>query len=88
MLKTKAKQNEHKEITIPEEKGLGSWLVRLLKGFLIGIGAILPGLSGGVLAVIFGVYDYLMVFLSNLTKDFLKRLKYFCPSLSAELSDC
>ncbi|MGI6090233.1 MAG: DUF368 domain-containing protein [Saccharofermentanales bacterium] len=79
MSKTKAKQSEHKEITIPEEKGLGSWLVRLLKGVLIGIGAILPGLSGGVLAVIFGVYDYLMVFLSSLTKDFLKRLKYFLP---------
>ncbi len=79
MLKTKPKQNKHKEITIPEEKGLGSWLIRLLKGVLIGIGAILPGLSGGVLAVIFGVYDHMMVFLSSLTENFLKRLKYFLP---------
>ena len=38
------------------------WLIRLLKGLLIGIGAILPGLSGGVLAVIFGIYDKLIVF--------------------------
>ena len=30
------------------------WLIRLGKGMLIGIGAILPGLSGGALSVIFG----------------------------------
>lgn len=29
------------------------WFLRLLKGTLIGIGAILPGLSGGVMMVIF-----------------------------------
>ena len=29
----------------------------MLKGILIGIGMILPGVSGGVIAVILGVYD-------------------------------
>ena len=34
-----------------------AWFVRLLKGIAVGIGFILPGLSGGVLAVIFNIYD-------------------------------
>lgn len=67
------------EIEIPEETGLRSWLIRLLKGVLIGIGAILPGLSGGVLAVIFGVYDQMMIFLGSITTNFLKRMRYFLP---------
>lgn len=67
------------EIEIPEETGFVNWLTRLLKGVLIGIGAILPGLSGGVLAVIFGVYDHMMVFLGSITKNFLKRMRYFLP---------
>ncbi len=29
------------------------WVIRLLKGILVGIGAIVPGLSGGVLMVVF-----------------------------------
>src|SRR5699024_7443688 len=46
--------------------GVTSWLARLLKGVAIGVGAILPGLSGGVLAVIFGVYEPMIRFLGNL----------------------
>lgn len=32
------------------------WLRDFLCGALIGAGAILPGVSGGVLAVVFGIY--------------------------------
>lgn len=55
------------------------WLIRLLKGLLIGIGAILPGLSGGVLAVIFGIYDKLIVFLAHLRTNFIAQIKFFLP---------
>lgn len=55
------------------------WLIRLLKGALVGIGFILPGLSGGVLAVIFGIYDPLIRFLANIRRNFLKNLIYFLP---------
>lgn len=48
------------------------WLLRLFKGAAVGIGGILPGLSGGVLAVIFGLYDKILNFLGNITKDFWK----------------
>ncbi|NJP41271.1 DUF368 domain-containing protein [Oscillospiraceae bacterium HV4-5-C5C] len=56
-----------------------SWLTRVMKGLLIGIGAILPGLSGGVLMVIFGIYDPLIRFLGNLRKNFFKNLAFFIP---------
>src|SRR5690554_7915877 len=55
------------------------WLIRLLKGALVGIGFILPGLSGGVLAVIFGIYDPLIQFLANIRDKFLKNVLYFLP---------
>lgn len=57
----------------------GNWLINLVKGVFVGIGAILPGLSGGVLAMIFGIYDPLIAFLSNLKKDFKKNVLYFTP---------
>lgn len=56
-----------------------SWLIRMIKGALIGIGAILPGLSGGVLMVIFGIYDHLISFLSNFPKAFKKYFFFLLP---------
>ena len=55
------------------------WIVRLLKGILVGIGFITPGLSGGVLAVVFGLYERLMRWLGNLKEQFLKNLLFFLP---------
>lgn len=60
-------------------ESIGAWLVRLLKGIAVGIGFILPGLSGGVLAVIFKIYDPLIKFLANPFKNFLRQFKYFLP---------
>ena len=31
------------------------WLLRMMKGMMIGSGAILPGVSGGALAAVFGL---------------------------------
>ena len=45
----------------------------------MGIGFILPGLSGGVLAVIFGIYDPLIRFLANLKHKFVKNIMFFLP---------
>ncbi len=55
------------------------WFIRLLKGALVGIGAILPGLSGGVLAVVFGLYEPLLQFLANLRHRFVANFLYFLP---------
>ena len=56
-----------------------SWLIRVLKGAIIGIGAILPGLSGGVMMVVFGIYDYLIAFLGNFPKKFKKYFLFLLP---------
>jgi len=58
---------------------VADWFIRLVKGMLVGIGFILPGLSGGVLAVIFGIYDPLIRFLANIRQKFIKNILYFLP---------
>ncbi len=62
-----------------DKSNLMDWFIRLIKGFIIGFGAILPGLSGGVLSVIFGVYDKMMKFLGNITHEFKKNFLFFLP---------
>ena len=65
--------------TVNTKKSPMDWIVRLLKGILVGIGFITPGLSGGVLAVVFGLYERLMRWLGNLKEQFLKNLLFFLP---------
>lgn len=56
-----------------------SWFIRMFKGMVIALGFILPGVSGGVLAAILGIYERLISFLANLKKDFMNNLLYFLP---------
>lgn len=56
-----------------------SWGLRVIKGMFIGSGFIVPGVSGGALAAIFGLYEPLIRFLSNLSKNFVKNLRFFLP---------
>ncbi len=59
--------------------GVMDWIIRLLKGVMVGIGFITPGLSGGVLAVVFGIYERLMRFLGNLRDKFVQNVLFFLP---------
>ena len=54
-------------------------LLRVLQGALIGLGAVLPGVSGGVLCVIFKVYQPLMEVLSNPAKALKKHCRLLLP---------
>ncbi|HAQ41748.1 MAG TPA: DUF368 domain-containing protein [Clostridiales bacterium] len=56
-----------------------NFLSGFLKGMAIGAGAIAPGVSGGALAVIFGLYDKITNFIAHFTKDFKKNLIFFIP---------
>lgn len=47
-----------------------SFLYLFLSGILIGTGMVIPGVSGAVIAVIFGVYDKMIKSLTNLFKNF------------------
>ena len=54
-------------------------LLRLLQGALIGLGAVLPGISGGVLCVIFGIYRPVMELLSDPKKHYKTHLPRLAP---------
>lgn len=55
------------------------WLRDLLCGFLIGAGAILPGVSGGVLAVVFDIYRPFMEVLTHPREAIPKYWRWFLP---------
>ncbi len=62
-----------------EDRNPGMFLVRILQGMLIGLGAVLPGISGGVLCVIFGIYRPVMELLSNPRKYFFTHIRILLP---------
>ena len=55
------------------------FLFRIIQGALIGLGAVLPGISGGVLGVIFGIYKPIMELLSNPFKKFKTHVPKLIP---------
>lgn len=61
------------------QNGMIRWLRDLLCGALIGAGAILPGVSGGVLAVVFDIYRPFMEVLTHPGKALPKYWKWIPP---------
>lgn len=53
----------------------------LLKGMVIGIADIIPGVSGGTMAVSMGIYDKLIHCLTHLFKEFKESIKFLLPVL-------
>ena len=51
----------------------------MIKGIFLGAGAILPGISSGVLCVILGIYEKLVNTILNLFKDFKNNFKFLLP---------
>ena len=47
-----------------------NFILNFCMGILIGAGAILPGISSGVLCVIFGIYEKLVNSVLNLFKNY------------------
>lgn len=56
-------------------------VLKMIQGALIGAGAVLPGVSGGVLAVLFGVYKPLMRFFAHPFKEWKNCLMQLWPIL-------
>lgn len=63
------------------EKGIkiSQIIIWAIQGAIIGVGAILPGVSGGVLCVAFGLYEPLMELLTNPKKALKENYKLFVP---------
>ena len=60
-------------------QSLMAWLVSILKGALVGVGAILPGISGGVLCVALGIYQPIMDALAHPIRAIKTRFWYYVP---------
>ena len=56
-----------------------NWIFGILCGVLIGAGAILPGVSGGVLCMVFGYYQPLMEMLTHPKRNFSRYWTMFLP---------
>ena len=52
---------------------------RFLKGIIVGLGGVAPGLSGSVLLIIFGLYRKTLDALGTLLTDFRKKLRFLAP---------
>lgn len=50
-----------------------------LKGIVVGMGGIAPGLSGSVLLVIFGLYQKTINAIGTIFKNFIENLKFLIP---------
>ena len=56
-----------------------SWIARIIKGMIIALGFILPGVSGGVLAAILGIYERIICFLAHIRENFVENILFFIP---------
>lgn len=56
-----------------------SWISKIIKGIIIALGFILPGISGGVLAAILGIYERMIRFLAHPFKQLKEDILYFLP---------
>lgn len=51
----------------------------IIRGVIVGIGAITPGVSGGVIATVFGIYEPIMNALANFFKDIKTHTRFLMP---------
>ena len=56
-----------------------NYVIDFIKGIIIGAGAILPGISSGVLCVIFGIYEKLLNCVLGFFKNFKYNFKFLFP---------
>ncbi len=67
-----------------QKNSKNKWMEALwnfLRGIPIGIANIIPGVSGGTIGVMLGIYDKLIGAISNIRKQFVKSIKYLVPIL-------
>ncbi|NLY48023.1 MAG: DUF368 domain-containing protein [Clostridiales bacterium] len=55
------------------------WILRFVKGIFIGSGFILPGVSGGALAAVFGINERIITFIAHINRNFKENVLYFIP---------
>lgn len=66
-------------MTQTKKFSLSKFILQLSQGALIGLGAVLPGISGGVLCVVFGIYKTIMEFLADPFRKFKTHVPKLIP---------
>ena len=74
-----SEKNDIQNAENKKRSGVGEIIMRLIHGSIIGLGAVLPRISGGVLCVVFGVYKPIMELLSHPFKAIKKYAKLLIP---------
>ena len=66
---------------MPEGKVISKlqWILDILRGAVIGVSNIIPGVSGGTMAVSMGIYDRVIYAVNNLFKQFKKNFRDLLP---------
>lgn len=54
-------------------------IILLIKGFFMGIANVIPGVSGGTIAIILGIYEKFISSISNIFKNLKENLKFLIP---------
>jgi putative membrane protein len=57
-------------------------MLNFLKGIIVGIGGVAPGLSGSVLLIIFGLYQQTLDALGTILTNFKKNIKFLLPIIT------
>ena len=57
------------------------WILDILRGAVMGVSNIIPGVSGGTMAVSMGIYDRVIYAVNNLFRQFKKSFKELLPIL-------
>lgn len=60
-------------------KKFKEFIVLTVKGFIIGLANLIPGVSGGTLAITLGIYEKLIDILSHFFSNFKKNIVYLLP---------
>ena len=56
-----------------------SFLLDVLRGYLIGVAFIIPGFSGGSIAAVLGIYEKLVGAIADIFKSFVRSLLILLP---------
>lgn len=54
-------------------------LILVLKGFFMGVANVIPGVSGGTIAIILGIYEKFINSISNLFKNLKENVRFLLP---------
>jgi putative membrane protein len=72
-------QSAAHEAKARRQSRMRSILYRSICGVVLGIGCVLPGVSGGILAISLGMYEKMLHAIGTLFQNFKQNMRYLLP---------